>query len=225
MTLRTKRRAKSKSSPSVDGSGAETQRHILRVAGALFANKGYSQTSTTEIAAQVGIRQPSLYHHFKSKEMILHAIVADIMRRPLDMAQQIEREDGPVAARLYRLVDHNAMCIVTSPYNISQVVHMPELESEEFDDFRTERDILIKKYVGFIEAGTAEGVFLDLPPKMAAMNLNAHIESLQYWGKLPRGVTGDDAAAFLADNAMRGLLKNPDHLDRIKQKAGRQIPE
>ncbi len=47
---------------------AETRDTILRVAGELFARKGYRETTVTEIAEAAGATKGALFHHFASKE-------------------------------------------------------------------------------------------------------------------------------------------------------------
>ena len=62
--------------------GEVTAERILDAAEELFAERGYDGTTLRDVAARVGIRNPSLYNHFDGKES-LYAAVLDRGIRPV----------------------------------------------------------------------------------------------------------------------------------------------
>lgn len=59
----------------------DTRKKILDQALELFAARGYDAVSVGEIAKAVGIKAPSLYNHFPSKQAIFDALVASTAAR------------------------------------------------------------------------------------------------------------------------------------------------
>ncbi len=55
---------------------ASTREAILAAALDLLADEGYAGASLRKVAARVGIAQPSLYHHFATKEVLVEQVIA-----------------------------------------------------------------------------------------------------------------------------------------------------
>ena len=53
----------------------QTLEKIVVTAARLFVEKGYEQTSVQDILDATGLSKGGLYHHFKSKEQILDAVM------------------------------------------------------------------------------------------------------------------------------------------------------
>ncbi|MBQ6503422.1 MAG: TetR/AcrR family transcriptional regulator [Flexilinea sp.] len=82
-------------------SAEKRKSEILDVAEQLFAEKGFDNASTNDIINRIGIARGTLYHHFKSKEEILDAIVERMTREKILQAEKIiENKNIPILERL-----------------------------------------------------------------------------------------------------------------------------
>ena len=50
---------------------------LTRIAARLFAERGYQGTSLADLAGELGVQKPSLYHHIASKEDLLWEVAND----------------------------------------------------------------------------------------------------------------------------------------------------
>lgn len=53
----------------------DTKEKITRTALSLFLERGYEKTSLNDIAREVGITKPAIYHHFKNKAQLFHQVL------------------------------------------------------------------------------------------------------------------------------------------------------
>ena len=67
----------------------DTRDRVLRVAQALFAERGYRGTSLRDIAKKIGIKAPSLLHHFPSKQQLYLAVLDRMFQSLEDAANAI----------------------------------------------------------------------------------------------------------------------------------------
>lgn len=71
-------------------SRADGQRErVLKVAAELFSRRGYRGTTMTDIAVEVGLRKPSLYHYFHNKEELLVHLYDGVFDESLTTARSI----------------------------------------------------------------------------------------------------------------------------------------
>src|SRR6202451_700678 len=67
----------------------DTRERVLAVAQNLFAEQGYRGTSLRDIARRIGIKAPSLLHHFPSKQQLYLAVLDKMFESLEDAAHAI----------------------------------------------------------------------------------------------------------------------------------------
>lgn len=77
-----------------------TREHIVEAADQLFYRQGYEHTSFSDIADAVQISRGNFYHHFKSKDEILDAVINVRLANTRKMLQQWEIEGKQPADRI-----------------------------------------------------------------------------------------------------------------------------
>jgi len=75
---------------------------LLEAAAALFAENGYYKTTTADVAREVGVTQPYVFHFFKSKEALYLAVLEQA-------SQRIHHAFSTVEARPEELADAMGM--------------------------------------------------------------------------------------------------------------------
>jgi AcrR family transcriptional regulator len=188
-------------------SGGDLTRHrILVAASRMFAERGYHGTSTTQIAAAVGIKQPSLFFHFPSKQ----AIVAELLESDLGPAvrrlRTALRSEGSPAARLYAFMVCEIEVLGESPYDMrgpySEAV-LGEPGLEPWLEMRAEHHALERE---LIVAGQEAGEFRDMDPDLAQQMLTAaFVQTI--WAAAHTGpAEAAPRARALAEFLLRALL-------------------
>ncbi len=92
-----KRRGRPRKTEAERDDGNRRQK-LISAAAKLFRKKGFSATSTRDIAAAVGMRSGSPFYHFKSKEALLAAVMEEGMSRAIEQQNQLDA--APLATPL-----------------------------------------------------------------------------------------------------------------------------
>ena len=82
----------------------DTKSRILDEAQTLFSEKGYANVFVSEIAERVGIKAPSLYKHYESKQAIFDALIREMNSKFLQQAGalHIQGDDAARDAAIYK---------------------------------------------------------------------------------------------------------------------------
>lgn len=185
-----------------DPSGARGR--LLREAARLFRDKGYERTTVRDLAAAVGIQSGSLFHHFRTKEEILKAVMVETIR--LNTALMQAAVDSATSSRdkLQALIRAELESIngQTGEAMAVLVFEWRSL-SEESQAYVLElRDIYEQLWLDVLEALRREGV-LAADPFVVRRMLTGALSWTVTWYRPDGGLTLDDLTDQVM--AMMGL--------------------
>ena len=115
-----------------DNEISDRRNEILNVAQALFVERGIDRVSTREIAARVGIRQPSLYAHFPTKADLLAQVCLRAFKDLEVALDKAGHAEGSPQERLRVLFGAYIDFGINHPsaYRIAFMERMPDIPSK-----------------------------------------------------------------------------------------------
>ena len=166
-----------------------TKERIIDEALTLFSIKGFKGTSVKNIADAVGIKDSSLYKHFKSKREIFHTIVVEMRTR---MAQVAEHAGLPEESLLDEAVQFYGKVTLETLQELSRKMFLFYLQDsflsrfwrlatmEQYqnpDIYEIFRKIFMEESIAYqktlFEAMIDEGIFVNADAEVMAMNFYA----------------------------------------------------
>ncbi|MEN9804873.1 MAG: hypothetical protein RIS41_1720 [Actinomycetota bacterium] len=200
------------------GDLSSTPSRILAEASRLFATYGFHGTSTRDIAEAVGIRQPSLFHHFGTK----HAILATLLNLDLDQLTRrlrlITKSAESPAVKLHAHLTLDVVHVLEFPFDVRGLYFKNEEvpADEEFTDQRRKLDAVHRQIRGLVKLAIAEGQFAPVDPEFVRLLVSSTIIGVM-WTRGPVPTRGSRSRSQeLPDFLLRGLLQRHDDLTQIK---------
>jgi len=194
---------------------------ILRAAAEHFMEFGYAATSIDAVAEKLGATKGRIYHHYASKADLFFDVQVAAMTRLTEAIEPIARGPGSAIAKLSAMALLHTQIILTDlPM---QKVAVQGLErhllgasaaTKRLRSVVTMRDDYESMFAEVIDEGMREGVFIDLPVKLATKPFFGALNWATVWysqRRLQSAEAIDEIAHALAAFALRGLLKVPPH--------------
>jgi TetR/AcrR family transcriptional regulator len=179
------------------------EEEILHVSADLFARRGFAGTSTRAIAEAAGLRQPSLFHWFPSKEAILERLLERTLAPSLEFAEALAGDPAPAAERLERLLRFDVQKLCEYPFDPA-IVFSPEAHQPRFRRFWGDRARFLRHVHALIAQGVAEGDLAAADTELAARAILGMGESTLFWARRS-DTPPETTAARVAALALRSL--------------------
>ena len=186
---------------------------LLEKAAAIFAEKGFVQTSIQDLADGMNVSRSAIYYYFSGKEEILDALAED---STLEAANKILLPPDVEGAD-YRLLLKDSIrelvIYVASKINIFQTLNISaaQLPPSTAERYLQGKDRVLQRLVQIIEGGMKSGQFRKVDSHIAALGIGgmASIFATQHF---PEEFTSapEEMANTLADMAVASIANSTD---------------
>lgn len=160
-------------------SGEQRRQEIIEAVVELAAKPGGQQITAQAIADRVGIAQPTVFRHFKSRERILEAVFEWIARQLLGVVSGVATGSGPADARLKTLLEKQ-LTFVAGHRGLPRLLFSERLHEENTGLKRSVRRIMnaySSTVADVLRDGVASGVFrADLDSEETARMVMALVQ-------------------------------------------------
>jgi len=213
--------------------GADPRREILQAASRLFAERGYAQTTMTQVAREVGLGQSSLYYWFRSKEDLLKALVS-ANRESLDVAERLAAGDASPAVRLYAVLHADVLQMCGGALDFYDLERAAGSQPDVFAEVLANYGRLRQALEDIVVAGVEAGELVAADARLAVLACLAQTEGVQHRFRVPTPdetgrpaalATAQDAARLAATTAVRALLADPSALEEVQRLALRELED
>lgn len=206
-----------------EASTGSPRARIINAATHLFSEKGYAQTTMSDIARTCGLQQSSLYYWFRNKEGLLQETLL-VNRAPLQFIAEVGAGSGSPAVKLYRLLRFDTLQLALSPIDFNEIQRIAHDQRAEFAQFWTDYERLRQWVADLIAAAIHEGKFIECDKDETAGLLLNFDEGAQKRTRLhtdegDRVAEAIRVAEQVAVIAVRGLLKRPSEISRVSAQA------
>lgn len=184
----------------VGDSAAAKRQTLIDVATRLFAERGFGETSMSQIARAASVSKGTMYHYFESKDDLLYCIYHPLLEMQRERLAEIVQRSDPIEQRV-RDAAHDV--VLTSVATLSamtvffQSAHL--LQPEKGDLVNAERRKYHDTFVALVAEGQETGAFRqDVSANIVVHGFFGSVHHLIRWYDEAGPMSPDEIAATLS---------------------------
>ena len=174
---------------------------VLRTAARIFSERGFHQTTLADVADELHVSKPALYHYFKSKDEILleiqQAAIAQMTEAAPDEGNGRERLAAFVRRYVEMITDEFGTCLI--------MTGVLPLEPKNRQSVRSGSKTVEKIVRDILKQGVEDGSIAPCDPKITAMFFFGALNWIPYWYRADGELDTDKLAERVVDFVMTGL--------------------
>ncbi len=158
---------------------------VIDTAVKIFHQKGYRAATLDDVAKELGLTKPALYHYVSSKENLLSQIYLQALERFFSYIYEIPSLELSPTEKMRLFIRRHLNTVVIDNLAMFSVFFSEEnqLPDEDFQKIREEKKKFTKVVEEIIQEGMDRGSFRRLSPKLAAYAIIGMCNWLYRWFK------------------------------------------
>jgi TetR/AcrR family transcriptional regulator, cholesterol catabolism regulator len=187
-----------------DGAGNPRRAQIIEIAAELFDRRGYHDTTMQAIADRAGIRKPSLYYYFRSKDEILVELHESLMTVVIGRHSDRLAEGALGQRELLRGMMRDVIGLMESHPGYLRIFFESyrELPLDVRTSVSAQRSRYRRMVSDVLATGAANGEFGDIDPELTSIAVLSLMNWTYQWFRRSGPLTAEE----VADRFWRMLL-------------------
>ncbi|QAA81698.1 TetR/AcrR family transcriptional regulator [Aequorivita sp. H23M31] len=190
---------------------------IIKVAAALFREKGYNAVTMRDIAAAMDIKAASLYNHINGKQEILENVIMQVANEFTEAVESVfikRKEDGCVIDDLRTIIRKHIDITLKYSHALPSLtqdwMHLKEPVKAKFLMMRENYE---NRFRELIRIGMWQGEIKRIHPEVVLFSILSTLQTLYLWqekrGRLEENVLKND----MTDVLIQGIIQLPPYLE------------
>lgn len=178
---------------------------LLTAAARLFRDQGYQRTTVRDLGREVGILSGSLFHHFRSKEDILRAVMEETIHLNTQRLRAALAAAPDTRAKLLALIECELQSVLgeTGAAMTVLVYEWRSLTSENQNEILALRDIYEDLWLQVLEQARREGL-IGTDPFILRRLLTGALSWTINWFHVDGKLSITELALIALDMVMKG---------------------
>jgi len=179
---------------------------ILQEAARLFRQKGYMAATLRELADRSGIKGGSIYHHFSSKQEILHEIMAFTLTNLFALEEETARERNPIEKIRKAIRFHIEYHINNLNETLVADTELRSLTAENYREIIKMRRRYENLFIEILREGMQQQIIKIGDVKLAALAILQMCTGVSYWFKQDGPLSVQEIADSYVDLICWGIM-------------------
>lgn len=167
---------------------------VILVAARAFRERGYHNTSLDDIASELNVTKPTVYHYVANKEQLLFECFRAGLHQIMEAFEEIRNSNEDARTRLGAVVTRYAEAI-TSDFGWCMV----QAENQDLSPAMSRKVKALKSEIDqgirqLLKEGIADGSIRDCDAKMAAFAIAGALNWIAHWYRSDEPLTAAQIA-------------------------------